>query len=311
MTQDIRPAIDRRTVRQIFRRCTGWVPEEVRQLGTGQIAATFSCTAKGESFVVQFAAPSMGVGVDVERRFRRGLHDVGVPLRHLVGEGLDQGLRWTIARKAAGETMSSLPTDAYERCLTSVFDTLLALASVDVSDTRGFGWIDENGRGRWDSWLEHLRFVRREEPEEMFYGKWHELFETTFLGRTVFERCYEKMVELIEGLEVPRALVHGGFGYGNVLIDGVKVSAVLDWQDARFGDPLFDLAYLDFWPSGFDLAARFETHCRERGTAQPDYRRRVMSYKYNIGLDAMRFFAVTDNRAGYDGAVRILSGLAY
>ncbi len=309
MTTDIRPRIDVGAVSRIFERCIGHAPEEMNRIGSGLISSTFECAARGELLVVQFAEPAMGTGVDVERRFGQRLTRVGVPLREVVCDGLDDGLRWTVTRKAVGETMTALSSEAYEASLASVFDTLLAVASVDVSDSGGYGWMDETGLGKWDTWAGHVLFVRDEEPEKMFYGKWRHLFETTFLERGVFERYSEEMALLLEGLEAPRGLVHGGFGYDNVLIHGASVSAVLDWQDARFGDPLYDVAYLDFWPSGFDLVDRFDAHCAQRGVSQVDYRRRVRCYKYNIGLDAMRFFAKTDNRGAYDGVVEILKDL--
>jgi len=44
--------------------------------------------------------------------------------------------------------------------------------------------------------------------------------------------------------EVPeKTLVHGDFRVGNMLLDGDDISAVLDWELARIGDPLYDLGY--------------------------------------------------------------------
>jgi len=265
--------------------------------------------ANEESYVVQFTEPDLSMGLDIERRFGQRLSRAGVPLRTVICDGVHDGLMWTVTRKVRGERMTALPRDAYEASLPSVFDTLLALSSIDVSDTSGYGWLDADDEGGWETWEGHLSFVREEEPEKMFYGRWHGLFETTFLERRRFEEYFGRMTRLLEGLQVPRRLVHGGFGYDNVLVHEGKVSAVLDWQDARFGDPLFDVAYLDFWPSGIDLVDRFEAHCGERGTLSDDYRRRIRCYKYYIGLDAMRFFAKTDNRGAYDGAVQILESL--
>ena len=70
------------------------------------------------------------------------------------------------------------------------------------------------------------------------------------------------------------------------------------------------MAYLDFWPSGIDLVSEFEAYCRKRGIRHDNHRDRVTCYKYFIGLDAMRFFAKTDNRGAYDGAVGILAELS-
>jgi len=38
-------------------------------------------------------------------------------------------------------------------------------------------------------------------------------------------------------------LVHGDFRIGNMLVDGGDLSAVLDWELARVGDPMYDLGY--------------------------------------------------------------------
>jgi len=44
--------------------------------------------------------------------------------------------------------------------------------------------------------------------------------------------------------DVPeQTLVHGDFRIGNMLVDGEDLSAVLDWELARVGDPMYDLGY--------------------------------------------------------------------
>jgi aminoglycoside phosphotransferase (APT) family kinase protein len=40
------------------------------------------------------------------------------------------------------------------------------------------------------------------------------------------------------------ALVHGDYHYGNLLFDGTRVAAILDWEIAQVGQPLLDLASL-------------------------------------------------------------------
>jgi len=309
VTRDIRPRIDDDTVRGIFEGCLGRPPWKVSRISSGLVSSTFECSVGEESYVVQFTEPDMAMGLTIERRFGRRLFRAGVPLRQVLGDGALEGLRWTVTKKVVGERMTALTPEAYEEALPSVFDTLLALSSVDIADTEGFGWPDENGKGGWKTWESHLLFVREEEPAGMFYGSWHSLFDTTFLERERFFRYLGEMEESMTGVEVPRRLVHGGFGYDNVLVHEGKVSAVLDWQDARFGDPLLDVAYLDFWPSGFNLVERYESHCGERGISHHNYSGRIRCYKYYIGLDAMRFFAKTDNRAAYDHVIQIVEHL--
>ena len=55
-------------------------------------------------------------------------------------------------------------------------------------------------------------------------------------------------------------LVHGDFHMRNLLIDGERVSGIVDWEVARLSNPLFDLAYMSipylsgkFFAAGSDL----------------------------------------------------------
>jgi aminoglycoside phosphotransferase (APT) family kinase protein len=43
---------------------------------------------------------------------------------------------------------------------------------------------------------------------------------------------------------VPPSLVHGDYRIGNCLIDGGRISAILDWELSFVGDPRFDLGYM-------------------------------------------------------------------
>lgn len=40
-----------------------------------------------------------------------------------------------------------------------------------------------------------------------------------------------------------QTLVHGDYRIGNVLVENERISAVLDWELAKIGDPLYDLGY--------------------------------------------------------------------
>ena len=45
------------------------------------------------------------------------------------------------------------------------------------------------------------------------------------------------------------AVVHGDYKLDNVIVDGARVAAVVDWEMSTVGDPRADLGYLlSFWP---------------------------------------------------------------
>ena len=133
-------------------------PQKVSRISSGLISSTFECLVEGEPYVVQFTEPDMANGLTIERRFGRQLSQAGVPLRQVLCDGALDGLKWTVTKRAVGERMTALTREAYEEALPSVFDTLIALSSVDITRTVGFGWLDEDGNGGWESWETHLLF---------------------------------------------------------------------------------------------------------------------------------------------------------
>ena len=108
-----------------------------------------------------------------------------------------------------------------------------ALVAVHTADWAGAGLGDvlgvpEPGEG----------FVRRE------LAKWRALIDASGVEPDPV------LVDVLGWLDanVPstdrRALVHGAYRTGNLLIDDDRVSAVLDWETEVIGDPMYDVAYV-------------------------------------------------------------------
>ena len=64
---------------------------------------------------------------------------------------------------------------------------------------------------------------------------------------------------------VPSTLVHVDYWPGNILWDGGRISAVVDWEEAALGDPAIDVAYcrMDILLRGFHKAADEFLHAYE------------------------------------------------
>jgi len=58
-------------------------------------------------------------------------------------------------------------------------------------------------------------------------------------------------------LQVPAGLVHIDYWSGNILWDAGRIMAILDWEEAAYGDPGIDVAYcrMDMFLSGMGEAA--------------------------------------------------------
>jgi hygromycin-B 4-O-kinase len=309
--ESVKPAIDYKTATRLLRDELKLDFDNLKEIDAGQISRTYSLDLRGQPGILQFTEPNMSQGTLNERLFRTRFSEMQIPIRQVLHTGEFLGLQFTVAVKAQGRGLNQLPLDEFMAILPAVMDLLLKIASVDTSENSGYGWLAPYGNGICGSWREHLCQVKEEELGN-FYGRWHKLFETTFLDRQVFEHYYRKMEALIDLTPSRRELVHGGFGYGNVLVKDGQVSVVLDWQDARYGDHVFDLAYLLNWydkPTQEAGLKVYQESIERIGRVEAHLNERIKCYQLYTGIDGLRFAAKTNDEGLYRTLLDKLSQL--
>jgi hygromycin-B 4-O-kinase len=272
--------------------------EDLAIVSGGQIAQTYGFSAGGERYILRITQ-HMGANLDKEQFIQRLLAASPVPVAPILQVGRLGDLHYAISQRMPGAPLTALPPDAFEELFPALLQTLDDVHAVDVSATSGFGIFDDDGVGFFPSWRASLTSIREEEPEWDFYGKWHTLFETTFLERDMWNGIYARMTELLAVCPEERSLVHGNYGFGNVLAVDARITAVLDWLDAKYGDFLFDVAWLDFWSTALNVRGRVGARYAERGISVPHYAERILCYECYIALDGLRFFAKRQNEASY------------
>jgi 5-methylthioribose kinase len=118
------------------------------------------------------------------------------------------------------------------------YKTDLLAGAVDPTTAQALG----RALGRWHSATADDAAVRRDFPDQAFielriapyYGRISEVHPD--LKPTVTDAAQTM-------LGTKRCLVHGDFSPKNVLADGAAI-CVLDWEVAHYGDPVFDLGFL-------------------------------------------------------------------
>lgn len=295
----VKPEIATDWARALAERELGVPVEEMRELEGGEIARTFALTAGGEAYVLRVNW-HMGANFEKETYIARLAAPAGIPMAPLMTVGRAGELHFSITRRVEGERADRLPEEEQEALVPALLGTLGAIHGVDVSGTTGYGTFGDDGAGLFPNWRASLAQIREEEPDWDFYGKWHTLFETTFLERDLFDALYARMLGLLDACPEERWLVHGNYGFGNVLVHEGRIAAVLDWIDAKYGDFVFDLAWLDFWAPHHDYPRRYLRGQAVGSPEIPRFAERLRCYKLYIGLDALRFFA----KAGREDAYR-------
>jgi hygromycin-B 4-O-kinase len=168
-----------------------------------------------------------------------------------------------------------------------------------VSASSGYGDWDGDGIGRFASWRDFLASAIDNHPDG-FYANWHAYFETSFLERDLYETVYRRMLQLADSCPNQRALIHNDYQLENVLSDGRRITGVIDWANALYGDPLYDVAWLIWQASNpgwwYDDGA---DALHARYGSLPNYAERIACYQCHIGLDHLRFYTKTNNPTMY------------
>lgn len=296
----IKPAL---TAEQVIALLQQHFPASIKHLAvinSGQIAQTFSFTVEEQGYNIRFNQDNMGANFPKEAFIAARIASPLIPIPAFVHIGRFQGLHYSITVKVPGQPLDTLSPTEYARLLPEVIRTLDAIHHVDVRDwPPRYGVIDDNGVGLSASWGNYLTSVREEEEDWNFYGKWHTLFDNSLLERDVFDLIYDHMTRLLDSCPEERYLVHGGYGFSNVIAHQGKITAVLDWVDAKYGDFVYDIAWLDFWSPEAAHGELFRRYYQEQGVSVPAYDERLRCYHCYISLDALRFFAKSHQPDAY------------
>jgi hygromycin-B 4-O-kinase len=203
---------------------------------------------------------------------------------------------YSVAERVGGEHIDGLDETRMRRVLPLLFAALDAMRVVDLSDASGYGGWRADGRTSHPSWREWLlRFV--DEPATRGSPGWRELLRDRPTTVRSFEEGYERLVQLAEPCPEVRHVIHDDLINRNVLVEGDRISAVLDWGSSKYGDFLFDLANLVFYRPWFpawrniDFAAEALAHYQSIGLAVPHFAERLRCYTLRIALDGIAYSA--------------------
>jgi hygromycin-B 4-O-kinase len=266
----------------------------------GLVSRTFSFRAGEQEYIVRFNKDNMlTCNLPKEAYLYQRLASSPIPFPPIVHTGRLGELYFAISRKVPGKMLQQLPVQEVEQLLPQVIEILDAIHHVDVSDTQGYGTFDYQGRGLASSWRSSLSRVGEEEDERDYYGKWYHLFDDTFLERNLFKEIYQHMQHLLDYCPDERYLVHGGYNFHNILAQDGKITAVLDWVDAKYGDFVYDIAGLDFWCPWLHNLTCFQQYYQQQLADIPFFKERLLCYQCYTTLDAMRFYASVGKEDSY------------
>jgi hygromycin-B 4-O-kinase len=305
--KSVKPLLEPEQIQSLLRDFFGEPAQELEPVQGGEVAQTLSFRVGQQEYILRINSGALNASFQKEAFIFRSFASPSIPIPPILEVGYYEDWVYAILPKLPGRGLMALSPQEYAEILPELIRTLYAIHTSDVSRWTGFGLFDDSGQGMAESWRGSLAGLMEEEEPGSFFGNWHTLFTTTFLERDFFDTVYQFMLGRLDQCPEERYLVHGDFGYNNVLAHEGKLTAVLDWINAQYGDFVYDIAWLDFWGRGLDFPGLIRQFYIGQGMALPHYEERIACYQAYIGLNAMRFYAKIQNQEAYGYTRKVLS----
>ena len=251
---------------------------EIVPLAAGMFAQAWAFSADGRDYVLRLNAFEEDFAKD-EFAYAN-FASPALPIPRMVARGrYDETRHYAVTERRPGVTMSRISDADLPPLLPDLFAKIDAIHALDASRHTGWGLTDDAFNGRFPSWEIYLRSFHNQK----FDYDWPALFAGGILEERLFREMEAEMIARLPACRSYRAIVHGDYGFDNVICHDGRVTGVLDWAEGRLGDPLYDVAYLDYW-SRLPLGDLWREQTRHDAA---DFEARMVCYLLHIGLASM------------------------
>ncbi len=267
--------------------CVSWI-------GSGLFSQAFSFTVEQQAFVFRLNAWEEDFQKDAFACDRFSTPALPIPRVVRIGR-FDETQYFAIAERCEGQTIQVMDELQVRNVIAELFNALDIIHGIDISTYTGWGLTNAVGNGLFETWQDYLLSLYNQK----FVFDWSKLIQHTFLEQDVYEAFLEAMKQLLPYCPLEKYLVHGDFGFDNVISDGKQITGVLDWAESRLGDFVYDIAYLDFWSEDIPYGALWREDAASRGRDVLHFEERMQCYMLHIGLGSLAIAAIKGDEEDY------------
>lgn len=296
----MKPQISIKSIESLLKKELGDNIKNIEKVSSGKIKTAYFFNDKDNSYVIRFAKDDKEF--KLEQYLEGALKETKFPLPKTISTGEFHEIYYSISERIEGDAISSLNEDKLIITLPSIMEALVEFHSLNINSTNGYGWLDENKNGDFNTFTEYLKKFFSNDLDGFWKG-WHILFKDSFLDYKLFIRLYRKMMELATFCEGRRHLIHSDFHYHNVIIKNCKLEGVIDFGRVSYLDFVFDIATLVLEFPNYNLLNKFEEFYKNNNLDVSDFKERFLCAALCNSLDGMRFWAKFGDEGSYKAIV--------
>lgn len=274
---------------------------DLTQVQGGERSDTYAFNSQDRSYILRINNEKIGFEKD---KFAAEQLGSLLPIPPIIDIGTYEQKYYAISVRFNGESIRhDQPQD--DRLIQNILATLDQLHQSPVQSANGYGWFDAYGIARYGSWqawvTKPLIMVKKPQSQDMY--TWKEIFSVPFVNGHDLHQVISTLNQLIRYVPSEKYLIHGDFGPGNILISNHQVTGIIDWNEAAYGDFLYDIAYLDFWTDSLDILQPALEHYQRQGKDISNFHARIHAHQLLTGLTALGIYAALNLSEPYTNVV--------
>lgn len=266
---------------------------QITLMRPGEWSAAYGVRTRDADLVARFSAFDEDFEKDA---YAARYASAALPIPRILESGTAGAGYYAVAPRMPGMHLDTLDEAGMRRVLPSLFAALDALRAIDVFAGAGYGGWRADGSTSSPTWRDCVLGVANGRATRGSPG-WRELLRYSPAHTATFEEGFARITELVDLCPEDRHLIHEDLMNFNVLVDGDRISAMLDWGSSIYGDFLYDLAKLVFYTpwrpdwGTLDFAAEARRHYASVGVLVPHFEERVRCYCLREGISGMAYSA--------------------
>ena len=248
----------------------------------GMESQTFSFSHGNQEFVLRINPLIEGFRKDDYAW--RNFASAQVPIPRIVEYGAFNATHaFCISEKAPGITYEDADETTVMALAKDELELWDVICEIDISGTIGYGiFSSEDGNAPFSSWRNYLLAILDASEYD-----WEKVRATEGVDTELLREIMSAFSELVEYCPEERKLRHGDFGTNNFLVDpsARRITAIIDWDNASYGDPLYDMGGSYFWRTWLMCVEKTIPLWEEHFGGAPNYQERTMCYQLHLGLE--------------------------
>lgn len=283
----------------------------VEPIGKGLWSQAFYFDRGGADYVVRFGNEAEPYEKD---RLATKYSSEKLPIPNITETGTVAGHYFAISERRTGAMIDDMSGEEIAALTPALLDMLNALRIANVSASTGYGHWNAVEAGQYATWRDFLLAVGDDEHESKIHG-WRTSLEASPQGANFFDSMAEELRALSVSTYEGRHLVHTDLLHFNVLAKDKKITAVIDWGNAMYGDFLYDLANFTFWSplhsaiQKIDWRAGAKEYFGVVGAEIGNFDDRLRACELHVGLAGMAWNAHTKNWQELEATTRRIAEL--